>query len=212
MPTDLRIACSCGALRAVANAVSGQQGNHAVCYCDDCQAFAHFLGRADQILDPQGGTQIFQMSPASLSIEAGADRLACMRLGPSGLFRWYTSCCKTPIGNTLPTGKIPFIGLIHLCIQRPVDDESLERALGPVRARVHRRFAKGDPAALPAATNSLPFAILRIAGLFLKWRLRGDQHHSPFFEPGTGKAVVVPHVLSVTERDELRRLATGASS
>ena len=208
MPNDLTICCSCGALQGVAQGVSGKRGNHAICYCDDCQAFAHFLGRAQEILDPHGGTEIFQMSPARLVIETGADRLACMRLTPRGLFRWYVACCNTPIANTLPTNKVPFVGLIHLCVQRPPEDPSLQAALGPIRARVHRRFARGDPTALPASTDSLPFMLLRFAGLLLMWRLRGDHRRTPFFEPNTGKAVAVPRVLSLAERDGLR-LAVG---
>ena len=64
----------------MAHEVSPGAGNHAVCYCDDCQAFAHFLGRAADILDPHGGTEIFQMSPARIALTAGTERLACMRL------------------------------------------------------------------------------------------------------------------------------------
>jgi len=210
MSTDLKIACTCGAVRAVARGILGKQGCHAVCYCDDCQAFAHFLGRAEQILDPHGGTQIFQMSPASLVMEAGTDQIACMRLSPRGLFRWYTRCCNTPIGNTLPTGKIPFVGLIHLCIQRPVGDESLEAALGPVRVRVHQRFARGGPATVPASPESFVFTTLRIVGLLLKWRLRGDQHRSAFFDSTTGNAAATPRVLTAAERDELRRQLTSS--
>lgn len=208
MSTDLKLSCTCGAVRATARAISGKKGNHAVCYCDDCQAFAHFLNRPDHILDRQGGTQIFQMSPASISMESGADRLACMRLGPRGLYRWYTNCCNTPIGNTLPTGQLPFVGLIHLCIQRPVGDDSLEKALGPVRVRAYDRFAKGDPEALPPCIDSIGYSTMRVMGFILKWRLRGDHRRSPFFEASTGNAVAVPRVLNLEERDKLRQQLT----
>src|SRR5262245_25612243 len=100
MPDDLAIRCDCGAVRGVARGVSGERGNRVVCYCDDCQSFAHVLERSEDTLDAHGGTEIFQMSPAQLEFTAGADRLACLRLTPKGLLRWYASCCRTPIGNT----------------------------------------------------------------------------------------------------------------
>src|SRR5688500_7644860 len=141
MPADLPVRCSCGALRAVARGVSARRGNHVVCYCDDCQSFAHFLERAGETLDAHGGTEIFHTSPARLEFTSGAARLACMRLTPNGMLRWYASCCRTPIGNTLPTPRIPFVGLIVRCIERS-DGRSLDEALGPIRARGHARFAK----------------------------------------------------------------------
>jgi hypothetical protein len=59
MELDLR--CSCGRVRGIARDVAPSTINHCSCYCDDCQAFAHFLGRADAILDAHGGTEIAQM-------------------------------------------------------------------------------------------------------------------------------------------------------
>ena len=205
MPRDLTIRCTCGALQGVARGVSAKAGNHAVCYCDDCQAFAHFLARAQDILDPHGGTEIFQMSPARVAITGGADRLACMRLTPRGLVRWYAGCCNTPIANTLPTNKLPFVGLIHLCIQWPPEDRSLEAALGPIQVRAFRRFAKGDPATIPADRVFLPLVAFGFGARMLGWTLRGDRKHSAFFDAGTGQPIVSPRVLSAAERDEVRR-------
>jgi hypothetical protein len=205
MPKDLMIRCTCGVLQGVAYRVAPKAGNHAVCYCDDCQAFAHFLGRAADILDEHGGTEVFQMSPAKLAFTSGVDRLACMRLTPRGLLRWYARCCNTPIGNTLATNKLPFVGLIHLCIQRPPQDASLEAALGPIQVRAFRRFAKGDPAAIPGDRVPFPFVVLRFAALMLRWKLRGDGKHSAFFAQGTGQPIVLPHVLSTVEHAEVRR-------
>jgi Family of unknown function (DUF6151) len=186
---ELGIRCSCGTLRARAREVSPSGGVHAVCYCDDCQAFAHFLGRPAEILDAQGGTEVFQMSAARLSIDAGAERLACMRLSPRGMCRWYASCCNTPLGNTLP---------------RPAADPTLAKALGPVRARAFGRFARGGVAAVPAG-GSLAAVVARFFALALKWRLRGDQRRSAFFVPGTAELIAVPRVLTLEEREELRR-------
>jgi len=201
---DLSLRCSCGALRGVAHGVSPGSGNHAVCYCDDCQSFAHFLGRPGKLLDPQGGTEVFQMSAAELAFTAGREHLACMRLSPRGLIRWYASCCNTPIGNTPASGGIPFIGLIRNCVEPPGDDPTLERSFGPIRGWVGRKFAHGEKSAIPRGRHTL-FVVLRFIRFALRWWLRGDQRRSPFFDSQSLAPVVVPRVLTLEERNALRR-------
>lgn len=205
--TDLPIRCKCGALRGVLHEASGRGGNRCVCYCDDCQSFAHFLGRPEELLDAHGGTEVFQTSPALVEIAEGADRLACMRLTPKGLARWYTSCCRTPIGNTLATGSWPFVGLIRACIA--ADDSALESALGPIRQRSMGRFAIGDTSGLHVHER-LPLSLIaRIARMLVVWKLRGDRKRSPFFEPRTGAPAAVPQVLGDEELRELERAREG---
>jgi len=204
MASTLRIRCSCGTLQGEARDMSPGSGNHAACYCKDCQAFAHFLGRAKEILDANGGTEIFQMSPARLRFTAGADRLACMRLTGRGLRRWYAACCRTPIGNTMTGPGLPFVGLIPLCIERPAADPDLQRTLGPILARSARGSAKGDPSQIPA--DRIPFAldVLHLLRLMLWWKLRGDARRSPFFDPRTGRPTVEAHVLGESELGAVR--------
>jgi hypothetical protein len=170
-----------------------------VCYCDDCQSFAHFLGRANQILDEHGGTEIFQTSPARLRFTQGADRLGCMRLTSKGMFRWYADCCKTPIGNTLPTHQLPFVGLIHSCIERSSPGASLDPILGPIRGRVQGRYAKGDMTGLSVGDRPPVSMILGLVGALLMARLRGDHKKSPFFDRQNGEPIATPHIL--TERE-----------
>ena len=88
-------------MRGIASDVSPPTGFRFVCYCKDCQAFAHFLDRAD-VLDPAGGTDIFHMPPGRVKLTAGTDALRCLRLS-NKVLRWYTECCRTPIANT-PAG------------------------------------------------------------------------------------------------------------
>lgn len=199
MSTDLPLGCSCGAFRGSARGVSAGVGNRIVCYCDDCQSFAHFLGRPAEILDVHGGTEIFQTSPARVEIHDGADQIACMRLTPGGLVRWYASCCRTPIGNTLATCQVPFVGLIHSTGVRTPDGFSRDEVLGPVLARVQARFAKGDRTALDAHDRAPLSLVARFAWLLLQARLRGDHRRSPFFDPRTGALRAAPHVLSPEE-------------
>ncbi|MBW2282359.1 MAG: hypothetical protein JRG76_12200 [Deltaproteobacteria bacterium] len=187
-------------MRGVARGVSGERGNRLVCYCDDCQSFAYFLERPDEILDAHGGTDIFQMSPARLDLTDGLEHLACMRLRPSGMLRWYADCCRTPIGNTPASRQAPFVGLIHSCSDAP-QGTSRDDVVGPVRARVNARFARGDRARLDAHDRAPLSLIVRFVGLLLWARLRGDQSRSPFFDAQSGEPSARPRVLTA---DELR--------
>ena len=70
MSTQVEVRCRCGEVVGVVTNASPQTVNRVVCYCDDCQAFAHQLGRAD-LLDAKGGTDIVQVAPASLTFPKG---------------------------------------------------------------------------------------------------------------------------------------------
>ena len=197
--TELLLRCRCGTVRGVARGALPSKVNHCFCYCDDCQAFAHFLGRADNMLDAYGGSEITQMSQANVAFTAGTDKIAAMRLTPKGLIRWYASCCRAPIGNTLGTSAMPFIGLLQAFIDAP------SAALGPIRGRGFAKSAKGGRDAVPK--DGLPDAVMiaRMLGKLLKWRLRGDQKRSALFDAATGRPRVEPRVLDAAEREELRQ-------
>ena len=209
MPADLSVRCACGVLGGVVRGASRGRGNRVVCYCDDCQSFAHFLAGADWILDGHGGTDSFQMAPGCLEINAGREQLACMRLRPGGLLRWYARCCNTPVGNTLATPRVPFVGLIHSCTDHGSDGRSRDEALGPVRARVHARFALGDRAALDAHDRAPLSMLARFVWMILRARIRGEHAPSPFFDAETGEPSTRPHTLS---QDEVRRLGRTRSN
>jgi uncharacterized protein DUF6151 len=196
---DIPLRCRCGAVRGVARAAVPSKINHCFCYCDDCQAFAHHLGRADDVLDAHGGTEISQMSPANVTFTAGADKIAAIRLTQKGLVRWYASCCNTPIGNTMAASGVPFIGVVHAFIAAP------SAALGPIRGRGFAKSAKGGAAAVPK--DGLPDLVMvaRMVGKLLRWRLRGDHKRWALFDASTGKPLVEPRVLDAAEREDLRR-------
>ena len=198
-PRDLPLRCRCGTVRAVAHGVTPDVGNHCVCFCNDCQAFAKFLGRAADVLDANGGTDIFQLSQARLQFTQGVDRVACVRLSPKGLARWYASCCNTPIGNTLATPSLPFVGMIRAFVPEPASD-----ALGPIRGRGFRKSATGDKAAIPPDNDPQWRMVLRMLGLALRWRLRGDHRRSPFFSAASGALLKAPRILTEAERAALR--------
>ncbi len=62
---NIPLKCKCGALRGLANDVSPTTGKRIICLCDDCQAYAYYLGRPE-ILDANGGTDVIPVAPARL--------------------------------------------------------------------------------------------------------------------------------------------------
>jgi hypothetical protein len=166
-----------------------------VCYCKDCRAFARWLERS-QILDAAGGTDIVQMARGRVVFDAGLEHVACVRLSAKGLHRWYASCCRTPIGNTLPA--IPFMGVIDAFFD-PTDAERRKAAIPPL-SRIQIGSATG-----PVPPHSAPLLpmIVRIIGLVISWRIRGLGGET-LFDSRTRKPRVEPRVLTLTERAALR--------
>jgi hypothetical protein len=79
------IRCNCGKLKGTLN--RNANVNRCICYCADCQAFAHFLKRESEILDRRGGNSIIQTIPANVTFAQGIENLKCMHLTANGLLR-----------------------------------------------------------------------------------------------------------------------------
>lgn len=183
---DLNLQCQCGKVQGTAHNVTPSTGNHLVCYCQDCQAFARHLGTAG-ILDEHGGTEVFQMSYADIEITQGTENLRSIKLTPKGLIRWYADCCKTPIGNTM-SAKFPFVGLIHTFMH----DADKDLKLGPVRA--YTSIKKDSPI---AHSNTPLYKIIpRMIVKSLVWKIRDSKKRNSFFKVD-GIPVSEPKVLTV---------------
>ncbi|MDJ1185153.1 DUF6151 family protein [Roseofilum casamattae] len=190
------IQCRCGRLQG--SVADVKTANRVVCYCQDCQAFAHFLGRSSEILDRYGGTDIVQTLPKHVSFTQGTEVLACMRLTETGLLRWYTSCCNTPIGNTLPSYKMSFVGLVHNCLES--SDVTLDNSFGPVCSHVHAKYAKGEPKPKQVGFTA---AIARNMARILKARIDGSYKQTPFFSADSEMPAASPTLLSDREYKEI---------
>jgi hypothetical protein len=201
MPTDIELECACGKLRGRALSVSASGGTRVVCYCDDCQAFARFLGGPD-ILDERGGTDLFQMAPSRVQLMA-TDTLGCVRLTDKGMHRWYCTECKTPLGNTMGPG-LPFVGMIHSFMRIDRSGRSRDDVLGPPMARVNTESATpGAP--IPSTAWATLRAITRSVRLLAGWWLTRSGFPSPFFDEATQAPRVEPRILSTDERKALAR-------
>lgn len=184
--------CRCGTVRGVlANPRSSTRG---ICYCNDCQAFAHFLGDPTRVLDARGGSDIVQVLPKQITLTQGVDALACMRLTPKGLLRWYARCCRTPLGNTMATSKLSFIGLVHSCLEG--GGVSLDEVFGPIGVWVNTQGAKGHPKPKQAGGGKMIARFIRTA---VRARFNGDYKLNPLFRRDTGAPIATPQILSSDE-------------
>jgi len=190
--------CQCGTLQGtISHTESVCRG---VCYCKDCQAYAHFLGKVDEVLDEMGGSDVVATLQRYVTFTQGLEQLACMSLSERGMLRWYASCCNTPIGNTSRDFKVSHVGLLHNCLRD--SSTSLDSAFGPVRMRVGMKSAKGTPKPMGASTT---ISILRFMGRLIRARLNGSYKITPFFDPETGTPRVSPKVLTPNERAGLMK-------
>lgn len=198
--STVALSCRCGAVRGTVTEASPSTSNHVVCYCADCQAAARFSG-SDGVLNDHGGTDIVQVAPGRVHIEEGRSELRCFRLGPKGMHRWYTACCRTPVGNTIPGA--PFVGLVHSFVRGSLPEVNAH--FGEPSAHIHGRDAYGD---VPAYVHpKIPFgAFARIVKVFLGFVTSGARKPSPFFHPSTNEPIFAPRVLTANERADLERL------
>lgn len=187
------LACRCGTLRGAVDTRAPHE--RIVCYCADCQAYAHVLGRPGEDLDARGGTNALLTVPSAITIAQGADRLASLRMSGRGPLRWYAACCNTPIANTGLSHKAAFASLMAPCLGGA--GPALDAAFGPARLFGFVKNAKGHPK--PPQT---PFVgvLLRVVVRSLKARLDGSYRRTPFFDVATDKPVAEPKILTPDER------------
>ena len=187
--------CRCGTVQG--ELLRPERTLHAVCYCRDCQAYAHALGEAPAILDDAGGTAVIATHAGNVRFTAGINALACLSLTEKGLLRWYAGCCRTPVANTPRDMRLAYAGVMHNCLAS--SRTALADAFGPVRMRVNTSRAKGP---VEKAGAGQWFGLLRIAPELLWSRLTGGWRATPFFDAAQRRPIAEPHVLSVAEREQ----------
>ena len=190
----LRLQCRCGALGGhvghLRHAVRG------VCYCKDCRAYARHLGQEPWTHDAQGRAGFLATQARHVSLTHGIEQLACLSLSESGLLRWYTRCCNTPIGGTPRNWKLPYVGLVHTCLTA-ADPAAFERAFPQVQMRVNAASARQAPTPMRWGTA------LALAGFMPRLALggvTGTYRQTPFFHASTGTPVAAVEVLTAEQR------------
>lgn len=192
---DVPFSCSCGTVRGALVEIDGKAGSRITCYCKDCQTAARALGRAE-LLSDRGGSEIYQTTPAHIRIDEGQAHLACLRLSPKGLMRWYADCCNTPLFNTLASPKLCFAGvLVHT-----VAPEA-RAPLGPLTAETFTESATGEgPPVRKHGFARTGFNILR---RHLRAKFGRAATMAPFFD-ADGAPTCTPRILTLEERDAAR--------
>jgi hypothetical protein len=171
----------------------------AVCYCTDCQAYARFL-RTPGVVDQDGGTEVVASLPKHVHFTAGLEVLGCMSLSERGLLRWYSSCCNTPVGNTPRNPKLPYVGVIHSCLETSLP--TIESSFGPLHMAVNTKSARNKVRSTPIAST---VGLLTLMKVVLRARLTGEYKINPFFMPGSRISIRQPRVLSNSEREQVYR-------
>lgn len=199
---NISVECDCGQVKGSVNP-KNLKGYRAVCLCDDCQAYAHYLNRADT-LDINGGTDIIPATPSSYKFTSGFEKLNCVRLSDKGMYRWYAECCKTPMGNAMVSPSMPYIGIPAHIFEKHNSKEMIETTFGPITERMQAQFAIGPLPKLAKKTVSAGF-MFRVIKFILVAKIKGKGHPSPFFSD-KGVPLKSAKILSPSERDALRPL------
>jgi len=189
--------CACGTVQG--SVAIGRAVGRAVCYCRDCQSYAHALGDPRAILDADGGTDVAPTLQQGVAITRGLDAIACLSLTDKGLLRWYARCCKTPLGNTARDWRLSYIGVLHTCLGGSA--ERLDAAFGPVRVHINTQWAQRKIAAQPFAAVAF---VARLAPRIIRASLDGGYRRSPLFDAG-GRPIVRVDVLSSAELARIRQ-------
>ena len=201
MPIDVPVSCTCGAVAGLVRGVTPENSRRLSCMCDDCQVYAQYLGRAEEMLDRYGGTDLSYATQSRVEIVAGRDRLLGIRLYPTGILRVYTACCRTPVAH-VPSAKMAFVGIPHLFMREGPGGTTRDAVLGPLTLRLQGRYCRGE---MPRGAHSgTPAGATAAAMMQVVWdSLRGRQRPSAFHE-ALSNAPAVP--VTVLSADDLQRL------
>lgn len=202
MTIDVPLGCSCGAVTGVLTGVTPKNSNRLSCMCDDCQVYAHFLRRAEAILDTNGGTDISYATQSRLQLMCGKEHLRAVKLTPKGIYRVYTACCKTPVAH-VPSPRVAFVGIPHTFVKCEAQGLCRDQVLGPLVHRLQGRFCIGE---LPPGAHLSTPTYLQLKGTCrILWdTLWGMNTPSPFHAGPELTAVVNAQVLSPEEEAQLR--------
>lgn len=188
-PSALTFACTCRTVTGVLDRAGPRIGDHVVCHCRDCRAFATRLGAAGRVLDAHGGTALYQGRCATMRIATGRDRLACLHLTEKPTLRWYAACCDTPMFNTYRTGRVPYV----TTVVANCDPARRDAVLGPPLGHLFTAEATGDARDLPTLTMAR--LIRRFLPRMIRDILSDARRRSALFDPRTLAPIAPPQFV-----------------
>jgi hypothetical protein len=161
-----------------------------VCHCKYCRAYQEHLGNGDELFDEFGGSEVFQMSPASIDISQGLEHVHCIKLTGKGALRFYAKCCNTPIANTMQNLNLPFAAVSPSCVVELRETQNRHDILGPVRYRLNG--SSDNFLTLPKTNTASKYGMLaHMAKMMVVMIVRGDAKRSPFRGPD-GRSFLKP--------------------
>lgn len=186
MRSDLSFSCACGSVTGKLEGPGPRVGDHVVCHCTDCQAFAESLGAADRTLDEHAGTALYQGRCATMRLASGRDELACMHLTDKPTLRWYARCCKTPMFNTYKNGRVPYITVVVA----NCDPARRDALLGSPIGHLFVGEGKGDVSRLKRL--SMFKLMRRFSRRMITDIVTGDRRRNELFDPVTLHPITSP--------------------
>jgi len=172
----MKFNCQCEKVSGEIDEPEELRGIRFICMCKDCQKFARFLGNEQNILDKNGGSEVVPVFPKLFRITNGHELVKGIKLyKDTETFRWYTSCCRSPLANSLSSEK----GYIGLFTQRLSAED--RESLGPIYVRANGE--SGIPP-LPKGTSKRfpPKFLFVVIRAIIRIRLKGWQRPNPFFD------------------------------
>jgi hypothetical protein len=202
MPIDVPVSCTCGAVAGTVRAVTPANSRRLSCMCDDCQLYAEYLGRADEILDRHGGTDLSYATQNRVELVAGREQLRGVRLSLAGMLRVYTACCRTPVAH-VPSATMAFVGIPHLFMRAGPAGITRDAVLGPLVLRLQGRHCRGElPEGAHSGTPAGPWAKAMVQ---VVWDSMCGRHRpSAFHEAPSNVATVPVTLLSADDLQQLR--------
>ena len=136
------------------------------------------------MLDPAGGTDIFQMPPARVKAHRRHGRPAVPAPLQTRNLRWYTDCCRTPIANTAAWPRFPSSASFILSwTTRPATVPGTRCSAR--RSAASRTLRRRAAPAERAARHRRCRLFARRASKMLGWWVRGLGRPTPFFDDRT---------------------------
>ena len=152
------------------------------------------FGGWSDVLDAQGGSDLFQALPEDVVILKGVEHLDCLRLSEKGPLRWFTNCCSSPMCNTGARRALPLASFL-------VSGFTELGRLGPPIARVNRKTAIGH---VEGEKGNWKTIVFKFIGRAIESYASLGFRHNPFFDKG-GRPIAQPYLLD----DEERKAAYG---
>lgn len=171
------------------------------CYCESCRGFAQIMDAGDQVLNSDGGVELFQTTPNDIKIVKGIEMITASSITSKGPLRWYCTKCQTPLANTIRKPGVPFMGVILPVHMHLPNASELGHKISCIYQFNARPNAKKNEKNNQGMLNGIRGVISRMVIKFITGKARKSDWHQD------GNWRLTPKILSKIERDQLYQRA-----